>query len=336
MKTFFRLSGIVLLITIFVSCEKKAAIVLDPEVVTSAVTEVLYATATTGGTVTQDGGGQVVSRGVCWSTNANPTINDLKTVDGTGTGQFESSISGLKFGTLYHVRAYATNSSSTVYGSDLTFTTKIASVNFNNNLTYGTVSDVDGMTYKTIPIGIQTWMAENLKTTRLNDGTLIPLIKTDALWANVIDPAYSWFDDNDTLYKNIYGAYYSWFAVNTGKLCPTGWHVPSDSEWQLLINYLGSNTAGSSLKEAGTNNWIFSNKDATNSSGFTALPAGMRGAIDGTFSGQGAYGGWWSGTENGPSPLASAWSRWVHGDTTVVTHSEIFKKDGFSVRCVKD
>jgi len=321
---------------IFLSCEKKVTSVLEPEVVTSSVSAVLYATATSGGTVTEDGGGQVVSRGVCWSTNANPTVNDSKTLDGTGTGEYESLITGLKFGTLYHVRAYATNSTATVYGTDLTFTTKIESITFNNNLTYGTVTDIDGKTYKTIAIGVLTWMAENLKTTRLNDGTAIPLIKTNSLWANVLDPAYCWYDDNDTLYADIYGAYYSWFAVNTGKLCPTGWHVPSDSEWQLLVDYLGGNTAGSKLKEAGANNWIFSNKDATNASGFTALPAGMRGAIDGSFSGQGAYGGWWSGTETDSSPLAAAWSRWVHGDTTVVTHSQIFKKDGFSVRCVKN
>jgi uncharacterized protein (TIGR02145 family) len=94
--------------------------------------------------------------------------------------------------------------------------------------------------------------------------------------------------------------------------------------------------AGSKIKETGTNNWVLSNKDATNATGFTALPSGMRGTTDGTFSGQGYYGGWWSTTELDPSPLASAWNRWIHGDTTVVARSQIFKKDGFNVRCLKD
>jgi Fibrobacter succinogenes major domain (Fib_succ_major). len=246
-------------------------------------------------------------------------------------------ISGLKFGTSYYLRAYATNSAGTSYGSELKFTTKTPGVQFNTSLTYGTITDIDANNYKTIPIGIQVWMAENLKTSKLNDGTSILSVTDDAQWTNLLAPAYCWFDNNDTLYENIYGAYYNWFTVSTGKLCPVGWHVPSDDEWQLLVDYLGGNNiAGSKIKEAGTNNWVFSNNDATNSSGFTALPGGMRGTLDGTFSGQGNYGGWWSTTELNTSPLSAAWSRWIHGDTTVIVRSEIFKKDGFYVRCVKD
>jgi len=336
MKSIIRLSGVFLLVISVLACKKEKTI-LPASVATSAVSEVLYNTATSGGIVSDDGGGQVYVRGVCWNTGAGPTINDSRTADGSGTGQFSSQITGLKQGTLYHVRAYATNSTGTVYGDELTFTTKVSSVNFNSNLTYGSLADVEGKIYRTIVIGSQTWMAENLKTTRLNDGSSIPNVKTDADWANVMDPAYCWFLDNDTLYDNIYGAYYSWFTVSTGKLCPSGWHVPTDTEWQQLVDFLGGNgSAGSKLKESGTNNWIYSNKDATNSSGFTALPSGQREAIDGTFSGQGYYGGWWSSTETNSSPLATAWTRWIHGDTVVVARTEIFKKDGFSVRCLKD
>jgi uncharacterized protein (TIGR02145 family) len=336
MKNIFRSLIFILIIILNLSCKNEKP-VSPPDVSTTPVAEILYASAKSGGIVSNDGGGNVVARGVCWGTNANPTVAGNKTSDGLGTGAFSSSISGLSFGTLYYIRAFATNSAGTVYGNELSFTTKVPGVMFNPSLTYGTITDVEGKIYKTVPIGHQVWMAENLKTSKLNDGTEIPLIINNAEWMNLLTPAYCWFDNNDTLYANIYGAYYNWFAVSTGKLCPAGWHVPSDSEWQILVNFLGgSSIAGSKIKETGTNNWATSNKDATNTSGFTALPAGMRGSQDGTFSGQGIYGGWWSNTELNTSPLGAAWSRWIHADTSVVTRSEIFKIDGFSVRCVED
>jgi uncharacterized protein (TIGR02145 family) len=337
MKNIFRISGIIMIIILHLSCKNKDMALFSPAVTTTPVTEILYTTATSGGTITDDGGASVFSRGVCWGTTSNPTIENNRTTDGTGTGQFASSVTGLSLGTSYYLRAYATNSVVTVYGSEISFTTKTAGVMFNPSLTYGTVIDVEGKSYKTVPIGIQVWMAENLKTAKFNDGTAIPLIIDDANWTNLLSPVYCWFDNNDTLYQNIYGAYYNWFAVSTGKLCPVGWHIPTDSEWQLLVDYLGgSNIAGSKIKEAGSNNWIGSNNDATNSSGFTALPGGLRGSYDGTFETQGIMGGWWSSTELETSPLSAAWCRWIHADTTVIARSDIFKKDGFNVRCIKN
>jgi uncharacterized protein (TIGR02145 family) len=337
MKNLIRISRLCLIVIISFSCKKADKPAFPPDVFTAAVSGVLYSTAICGGNVTNDGGSFVVSRGACWSVSENPTTIDNKTIDGAGAGEYSSSLYALKPGTVYYVRAYATNSKGTEYGDEISFTTKIADVKFNTSLTYGTLTDIEGKNYKTIPIGIQTWMAENLKTTKYNDGSAIPKIVDNGQWTNIVTPAYSWFEDNDSLYATIYGAYYNFFTVSTGKLCPAGWHVPSDTEWQVLVDFLGGNKiAGSKIKETGTNNWIFSNKDATNATGFTALPSGMRGTLDGTFSGQGYYGGWWSSTAVDPSPLASAWNRWVHGDTTVVARSQIFKKDGFNVRCVKD
>jgi uncharacterized protein (TIGR02145 family) len=336
MKSIFKILIIIMAIVFNFSCKKKDTVLISPTVETTAVSEVLYATATSGGIVADDGA-PVVVRGVCWGTDSMPTIENSRTTDGSGSGGFTSSIAGLNFGKSYHVRAYAMNNFGTSYGTDLAFITKTMSVTFNPSLIYGTIEDIDGMSYKTVQIGSQVWMAENLKTSRFNDGTSIPNITNNAQWTDINTPAYCWFNNNDTLYKNIYGAYYNWFAVSSGKLCPVGWHVPSDTEWQLLIDFLGgSNSAGSKIKETGTNNWIFSNSDATNISGFTALPAGQRSTLDGTFNGQGNYGGWWSTTELEPSPLSAAWCRWIHGDTTVVARNEIYKKDGFSVRCVKD
>jgi uncharacterized protein (TIGR02145 family) len=331
------ISGIILILVLDLSCKKTEKPASLPVVSTTPVTEILYTTASSGGTAADEGGTSIASRGVCWGTNSGPTTDNNITIDNSGAGTFTSSITGLIPGTKYYLRAYAINSAGTEYGDEILFTTHVTGVKFNPDLTYGTLTDVEGKSYKTIPVGIQVWMAENLRTSKYNDGSAIPLIVNSAEWTNIQTPAYCWFDNNDSLYENIYGAYYNWFTMSNGKLCPAGWHVPSDNEWQLLVDYLGgSSVAGSKVKEAGTNNWVLPNNDATNSSGFTALPAGMRGSLDGTFSGVGNYGGWWSATETNISPLGAAFSRWIHGDTTVVARSEIFKKDGFSVRCVKN
>jgi uncharacterized protein (TIGR02145 family) len=333
--SFFILSMLVIMLNI--SCKKTNTPVFPADVVTTPVTNTLYTSAVSGGIITDDGGSSIVQRGVCWGTGSAPTIENSITTDGTGSGTFSSTINGLTIGTQYFVRAYAVNQAGISYGNELKFNTKTTGITFNTSLTYGTLTDIEGKSYKTIPIGIQVWMAENLKTSKFNDGTAIPFVPNNAQWTNLLTPGYCWFDNNDTLYENIYGAYYNWFAVSTGKLCPAGWHVPSDSEWQLLVNYLGgSDIAGSKIKEVGTNNWSLPNKDATNTSGFTALPAGLRSSLDGTFAGQGIYGGWWSTMELDSSPLSAAWCRWIHADTTVIARNEIFKIDGFSVRCVKN
>lgn len=330
-----RISVFIILVILILSCKKEVS-TRAPSVVTTAPSQVLYYTAISGGTVTDDGG-LMVYRGICWNTASNPTTDNSKTMDGSGEGEFTSSMTDLKAGTVYYVRAYASNSDGIEYGDEISFTTHIPGTNFNSSLIYGTLTDIDGKNYKTILIGSQTWMAENLKTTKFSDGTNIPLISSNGDWVNLATPAYCWFNNNDSVFENIYGAYYNWFAVSTGKLCPTGWHVPDDSEWQLLVNFLGGDKiAGSKLKEAGSNNWVFSNKDATNQSGFTSLPAGLRESTYGAFQGQGSFGVWWSATELSSGPLGAAWSRSIHGDTTVVGKSQIFKKVGFSIRCLKN
>jgi uncharacterized protein (TIGR02145 family) len=185
--------------------------------------------------------------------------------------------------------------------------------------------------YKTVTIGNQVWMAENLKTTRFNDGTSIPLVTDDSLWKNSKTPAYCWYNNDEATYKATYGALYNWYAVNTGKLCPTGWHVPSDVEWTTLTTYLGGATvAGDKLREAGTTHWLSPNTGATNESGFTALPGGLQGSNAGFWNfGWGGY--WWSSTEYEDIIPLSLYSG----------HSKVFrdkesKSKGFSVRCVRD
>ncbi len=337
MKSIFRIHLIIVLSLVLFSCSNVDQSNTPVYVSTKPISEILYTSAVSGGIIESDQNSGVAARGVCWDVNPDPTIDMSVTVDGIGSGEYESAITGLAPGETYFVRAYATTGTGTEYGENLSFTTHLTGVKFNSDLVYGTVSDIEGNNYKTIPIGPLVWMAQNLKTTKFSDGSGIPLVKENFNWSNILTPGYCWFNNNDSMYADIYGAYYNWFAVSTGKLCPAGWHVPSDSEWESMVSYLGGDrVAGSKLKEAGANNWVGPNRDATNQSGFTGLPGGMREAIYGTFGGQGNFGGWWSSTELTTSELGTAYYRWIHGDTTVVVRNGIFKKDGFTVRCVKD
>src|SRR5450759_4787246 len=121
-----------------------------------------------------------------------------------------------------------------------------------NGLQAQTVKDIDGNVYKTVTIGKQVWMVENLKTTKYNDGITIPLVIDNTAWTDLITPKYSWFN-NDIANKEVYGALYNWYTVNTNKLCPKGWHIPTDEEWTTLTTYLGGEgVAGGKLKETGT------------------------------------------------------------------------------------
>ncbi len=314
-----------LLVFLLTNCDK------TPTLTTKKITEITLTTAMSGGDISNDGGATVTERGVCWSTNPNPTIADNKTVDGSGVGSFTSTISDLKTNTTYYVRAYATNSKGTAYGNEISFVT-LEDIVFNPNINYGTMTDIDGNVYKTVTIGTQTWMAENLKTTKYKDGISIPKISDDIKWISLTTGAYCDYE-NDQNKVATYGRLYNWYAVNTDKLCPTGWHVSTDPEWTQLINYLGGELiAGGKLKEVGITHWNSPNTGATNESGFTALPSAYRGN-DGKFYSLGYYGCWWNATE---FDTDSAWYRYMNYDYGNVVRNYYSKEDGFSVRCVRD
>ena len=197
-----------------------------------------------------------------------------------------------------------------------------------------TVTDIDGNVYNTVTIGTQVWMLENLKVTKLNDGTAIPLVTDGTAWANLTTPGFCWYDNNEATYKNTYGALYNWYTVNTGKLCPTGWHVPTDAEWTTLTSYLGGESvAGGKLKEEGTTHWQSPNTGATNSSGLTALPGGYRSGSDGYFYNFGSNGYWWSSSAYSSS---DAWRWRLYYNYSYVDRSNFSKRLGYSVRCLKD
>ncbi|UCE19679.1 MAG: hypothetical protein JSV84_04865 [Gemmatimonadota bacterium] len=182
-----------------------------------------------------------------------------------------------------------------------------------------TVTDIDGNVYQTITIGTQVWMAENLKVTHYRNGDYI---------------SYATSYDNDENNIATYGLLYNWSAVNDSRgLAPEGWHMPSDDEWQTLIDYLGGDSvAGGKMKESGTLHWQSPNTGATNESGFTALPGGTRGG-GGNFSGMGNTALFNSSTE---LDNYNAWSRALRYDSSSVSRLHLSKQDGFSVRCVRD
>jgi uncharacterized protein (TIGR02145 family) len=245
---------------------------------------------------------------------------------------FTVTLTGLKPKTKYHYRINAVNTNGIGNGADVTFTTTDTTkvvINFNPDLIYDSIYDSEGNIYRTIEIGTQTWMAENLKSTKLNDGTDIPFVPDVTLWSGLTTPGYCWFN-NDSVG---YGALYNWYTVNTGKLCPDGWHVPTDEEWTILTDYLGGKSvAGGKLREAGTTHWQSPNTGATNETGFTGLPAGYR-SYGGGFNSFKNYGFWWSSSDWSST---GAWYRDVYYGYNSVDRSNSNKKSGANIRCLKD
>ncbi len=240
-------------------------------------------------------------------------------------GGFTSIIANLPANTLFYVRAYAITVAGTEYGDELSFTTRAK--------TGEPLTDYDGNEYNTVQIGDQVWMKENLKTTKYNDGTAIPLVPDPAIWKNLTTPGYCWYNNDEASYKDTYGALYNWYVVNTGNLCPSGWHVPSQDEWAILISYLGGESvAGGKLKETGTLYWVYPNTGATNESGFTALPGGSRESSS-DFELISYFGYWWSSTEY---LSTKARNLGLYSEFSGVYNVYDNKEIGFSIRCVKD
>jgi uncharacterized protein (TIGR02145 family) len=325
----FHLIVIVLVLILTNSCKKQTdqgQQEQPPVLVTVDLSGIKPTTANSGGDIASDGGATVTARGVCWSTTQNPTTADTKTTDGTGTGFFISVITGLIPTTTYYVRAYATNSAATSYGKELSFKTYT-----------GTIPDVDGNVYNTETIGTQIWMAENLKTTKYGNGDLIGTTTSATLdITGESTPKYQWIYDGNQNNLDTYGRLYTWYAVTDSRgVCPTGWHLPSDAEWNTLINYSGGANAGDKLKETGTIHWLSPNTGATNETGFTALPSGMRynDGTNGIFKEFGSYGDWWSTTEHSLTDADGFYTGYTLDDVSGFTQS---KYNAYAVRCLKD
>ena len=198
----------------------------------------------------------------------------------------------------------------------------------------GTVQDIEGNVYPTVKIGNQWWMAENLNTTKFRSGEDIPNVAGAGEWATTGEAACC-ASANDPENAEVYGRLYNWHAAADGrKICPSGWHIPGDSDWTTLIEFLGGNeVAGSKLKQTGTVLWSAPNSDATNESGFTAIPGGVRNGNTGDFAGMGINSSWWSATQQN-AENGFAWN--VTSVNGFVAHYGVDKNTGMAVRCVKD
>ena len=198
----------------------------------------------------------------------------------------------------------------------------------------GTVKDRDGNVYKTVTIGTQVWMAENLRTTKYRNGDPIPKVIANTSWTELNSGAYCWYNNVDAANKITYGALYNWFVISDNRgIAPIGWHIPTDQDWAALVSFLkGDGTAGGALKETLTSHWSEPNTGATNSSGFSALPGGYR-TKDGTFKNVNVMGGWWVNKEYTKSV---AWYRFVDNVSSSIHNFSTYKNCGFSIRCIKD
>jgi uncharacterized protein (TIGR02145 family) len=196
-----------------------------------------------------------------------------------------------------------------------------------------TVTDIDGNVYKTVRIGSQTWMAEDLRVTKFNDGAMIPLVETEDNWKVLESAAYCWYDNKKTDPRGTFGVLYNGFTVERGYLCPSGWRVPTVEDWDMLFKECGSaGLAGSKLKASGSSYWDVSNSTSTNDYGFSAFGTGYR-TSQGKFNFRGGTGIWWtstSATYSNNSTIA------MYFNIASAVKGSFPKGQGACVRCVKD
>ena len=291
---------------------------------TSSVTSVISYTGGNGG---PHNGQVVTSTGV---TGLTATLQAGSFANGNGSLTY--TITGIPAAS--GIASFTLN----ISGNSCTLTRIINSATQQTTSSYGpNISDLDGNLYKTAYIGTQQWIAENLKTSKYNDGTAIPNATDNSLWSQLTTGAWSYYN-NDANNNAKYGKLYNWYAVSpttngNKNVCPIGWHVPTDAEWTTLRDYLGGEiVAGGKMKEVGTINWNSPNQNTTNLSLFTALPGGYR-WIDGNYDGLGKSGNWWSSSEYDEF---QAWGIPLFNSNNTFYLGEGNKKAGCSIRCLKN
>lgn len=268
----------------------------------------------------------IIQKGITWGTSMTPSISTGTRVEGTGTGPaFISQVTGLSAYTNYYVRPYAITELGTFYGNTL-------SIIIIPPVSYGEVTDIDGNTYKTTTVNGKTWMAENLRVTRYNDGTALTASGSQDQFKTIASASYIPYGGDEGSVDE-YGYLYNGYAISSDKnVCITGWHLPSPAEWSQLGSSLGGmNVAGGRMKLP--SGWSNPNVEATNESGFSALPGGSYCRVclsnTGIFADQGTDGYWWS------SSVGTFY--YVTNDlASLRTKGTANINDGLSVRCVKD
>jgi uncharacterized protein (TIGR02145 family) len=306
----------------------KEFMIKAPYINTVAATNIKSDGATLSGNVVSNSF-DLIDFGVLWGSFPDLTYSNNK-IEATSK-TFSLDLKGLQSGKKYYFRTYANTNEGVAYGEELSFTTSS-----NSSVT---ITDSDGNSYKTVQIGTQFWMAENLKTSKYSDGTTIPNITDNTQWTNLSTGAWCYYDNNSAN-NSKYGKLYNWYAVSpttngNKNVCPTGWHVPTNAKWTVLTDYLGGEiVAGGKMKEVGTISWNSPNTDATNTTLFTGLPGGYR-TSNGGYYDIGDAGVWWSSSENNTTSIA--WSRYLYfGNGVAISGSGNDKVYGLSVRCLRD
>jgi Fibrobacter succinogenes major domain (Fib_succ_major). len=294
-----------------------------PVLETNSVVVKTYNSIACGGMITSDAGGQIVSKGVCWSENPEPSITDSKAVSTQEGNTYSCFVQNLKSNTKYYIRAYATNSVGTNYGSVKSFTLWL-------NYQESPLKDIEGNEYKSVRVGEQVWMQENLRTTKFQDGTSLTTLNLQSEWNEKNAPGYYVNVDNVS-----FGYIYNGYAISANKnICPAGWHIPTQAEWETLINYLGGySVAGDLMKGSATMYWGKSGNDVYNLSGFTALPNGYVGS-DGTSHDKLQDASFFVSTFDAQgNPSFST----IESDLSSIQLSQTSSKvSGVSIRCIKD
>ena len=288
-------------------------------------------------------GSGVFERGIVWSSSPNPTITSSRSVAGIGGFGFTHSFSTIDPNNIQYARAYARTSVGVYYSPERSFT----SLPWVRCPGTPSVTDVDGNLYHTVQIGTQCWTQSNLKVSKYRNGDNISTGLSNTAWQNATAGAYAIYDNN-SVNDGLYGKLYNYYAVTDSRgLCPTGWHVPTDGEWHLLVKYFDSNAdtvcilcsqssvAGGAMKSTATQptpgGWNSPNTGATNSSGFSAGPGGHRDG-NGSFSNLGISGDWWSMSSSG----SNAWNRGLYNNFGGIYRYYNNLTFGFSVRCLRD
>jgi len=342
-------TGIVVILFSVSGCKK-----IEPENILAITTDDIEIFSegiyTFKGTIISIGKEEINEHGFYWSESVNPEIDGILIRLGprNSTGSFSSTVYDILPGTTYYVRAFARTSSIPYYGDEISFTTPDTLIH--------PIIDIDHNIYYPVNIGDQTWMADNLKVTRYPDGSIIPQVEDRLTWFSfaLYTRAYCWYDNYGAIGAT-YGGLYTWPAamninsetdIKPGSVqgvCPDGWHLPSDSEWQQLEMFLGMSLAeadgeewrggdeGGKMKHEGIQWWTSPNTGSTNESGFRALPAGWRDGA-GYFRNLGTSARFWSSSKRGDY----AWVRQLDYNSSQIYRGTKGLYEGISVRCIKD
>lgn len=347
MKQLLYLSKVVIIFfvsfVLLIACNKDSSqenLQTSPIVKTYKVAEVTKTSASFSGRILINGGSQILQVGVCWSTDAEPTMEDYVINSQYTSDSISFRINDLIPETFYYFRIFAKNEIGNIgYGNIERFST------------FGEVSDIEGNIYKTVRIGEQIWMEQNLKVTKYNSGEDINYYSNIEVIPGQIGAIYVWHDDISM--RDTFGAYYNWNTVSTDKLCPTGWHIPSNDEWQVLKTYLlNNNYAHPVLPEAiakslasrslwsedsahlGEPGVPATEPESNNTSGFNAFPAGLRGYGAGGFYFKNRIASFWSANESDSVYACSVFIDGIMYDFSVNHIND--KRDAMPVRCLKD